>query len=62
MTFNEANTVEQMVIDACVELGWHFVPPPTLPQLPPDVFVESQLRKALTLFNQENATQPDRGR
>lgn len=26
--FNEANTVEQMILDACQGLGWQFVPGP----------------------------------
>ena len=42
--FNEANTVEQMILDACQGLGWQFVPGPQLPRQAGDVFVESQLR------------------
>jgi len=60
MTFNEANTVEQIVIDACVSLGWRFVPAPTLPRQPSNVFVESLLRQALIKLNPEIAAQPDR--
>jgi len=60
MTFSEANTVEQMVLDACVSLGWRFVPASTLPPQPSDVFVESLLRQALIKLNLEIAAQPDR--
>ena len=60
MNFNEANTVEQMVIDACVSIGWRFVTAPTLPRLPSDVFVESLLRLSLIKLNPEIADQPDR--
>ncbi len=30
--FNEANTVEQMILDACQGLGWQFVPGRQLPR------------------------------
>jgi len=29
MSFNEANTVEQMVLDACIQNGWEYVPGPS---------------------------------
>ena len=58
--FNEANTVEQMILDACQGLGWQFVPGPQLPRQAADVFVESQLRDALIRLNPEIAAQPDR--
>lgn len=58
--FNEANTVEQMILDACEGLGWQFVPGPQLPRQAADVFVESQLRDALIRLNPEIAAQPDR--
>lgn len=60
MTFNESNTVEQMILDACQGLGWQFVPGPQLPRQAADVFVESQLRDALIRLNPEIAAQPDR--
>jgi type I restriction enzyme R subunit len=60
MMFNESNTVEQMILDACRELGWQFVPGPQLPRQVADVFVESQLRDALIRLNPEIAAQPDR--
>ena len=58
--FTESNTIEQMIIDACVLLGWRFVPAPTLPRQPSDVIVESLLRLALIKLNPEIAAQPDR--
>ena len=58
--FNEANTVEQMVLDACVHLGWQYVHVPTLSRQPSDVFVEPLLRSALIKLNLEIAFQPDR--
>ena len=58
--FNEANTVEQMILDACQGLGWQFVPGPQLPRQAAEVFVESQLRDALIRLNPEIAAQPDR--
>ena len=60
MSFNEANTVEQMIIDACQKLGWQFVSGPQLPRQPGDVFVESKLRDSLIRLNPEIAAQPDR--
>ena len=57
---NEANTVEQMILDACQQFGWQFVPGPQLPRQAADVFVESQLRDALIRLNPEIAAQPDR--
>ncbi len=60
MTFNEANTVEQMVIDACQGPGWQFVPGPQLPRQAADVTPESQSRDALIRPGPEIAAQPDR--
>lgn len=60
MSFNESNTVEQMILDACQVLGWQFVSGPQLPRQAADVFVESQLRDALIRLNPEIAAQPDR--
>ncbi len=60
MTFNEANTVEQMVLDACVSNGWTYATGPSLSRQASDVFVESSLRQALIILNPEIAEQPDR--
>lgn len=59
MIFNEANTVEQMVIDACVALGWEYVPAKELDRQNGDVLVESRVREALVRLNPEIATNPD---
>lgn len=60
MTFNEANTVEKMILDACQKLGWHYVSGLQLSRQIGDVFIESQLRDALIRLNPEIAAQPDR--
>ena len=60
MTFNEANTVEQMILDACQGLGWRYVSGPEPPRQVSDVFVEPILREALIRLNPEIAVQPDR--
>ena len=60
MTFNEANTVEQMVLDACIQNGWKYVPGPSLARQVSEVFVEASLRQALIKLNPEITTQPDR--
>ena len=39
MTFNEENTVEQLVLDSCVSLGWKYVSGPELPRQLGDVSV-----------------------
>ena len=56
--YNEANTVEQMIIDTCSQLGWRFVPGSSLPRQPSDVFVYSMLRDALIKLNPEIAARP----
>ena len=60
MTFNEANTVEQLILDAAEQAGWRYVAGPLLKRLPSEVFVEDLLRKALVRLNPEIAAQPDR--
>ncbi|QDV27370.1 PDDEXK family nuclease [Aureliella helgolandensis] len=57
MTFNEANTVEQMILDVCEKLGWQFVPGPQVSCQAADVFVDSPLRDALIRRNPEIAAQ-----
>jgi len=57
--FTESNTVEQMVIDACVSLGSRYVPAPAMPPHLSNLFVESLLRQALVMLNSEIAVQPD---
>jgi len=58
--FNELNAVEQMVIDACRELGWRYVPAKDLQRQTSDVMVESMVREALVRLNPEIAAEPDR--
>ncbi len=58
--FTEANTIAQMILDACVKLGWRYVYAPTLSRQTSEVFVESLLRQALIKLNPEIAEQPDR--
>lgn len=60
MTFTEANSVEQMVLDTSVPLGWRYVPGPTLPRQVSEVFVESLVRQALVKLNPEIAGQTER--
>jgi type I restriction enzyme R subunit len=58
--FTEANTVEQMVLDTCITLGWRYVDAPTLSRQASDVFVEHLIREALIKLNPEIVDQPDR--
>lgn len=60
MTFNEANTVEQMVLDEATKLGWAYVPFKGLPRQKHEVLVEAKVRDALNRLNPEIAEQPDR--
>ena len=60
MTFNEANTVEQMVLDEATKLGWAYVPFNGLPRQKHEVLVEAKVRDALIRLNPEIAEQPDR--
>ncbi|MEQ8854780.1 hypothetical protein [Gimesia sp.] len=56
--FNEANTVEQIVVDVCVSNGRTYVTGPSLLRQASDIFVESPLRQALIKLNPEIADQP----
>ena len=64
MSFNESNTVEQMIIDAATSLssgtGWTYIAGLTLPRQPGDVMVEPWVREALIALNPEIAEQQDR--
>jgi type I restriction enzyme, R subunit len=69
MTFTEANTVEQMILDAVGRDGgtaakrapkWNYVPGPLLPRQRSEVIVELWLREALINLNPEITSQPDR--
>lgn len=58
--FDEANTVEAMVLDRMTELGWTYLHGPTLPRSPSDVLLESVLTGALLRLNPDIAAAPDR--
>ena len=65
--FSEADTVEQMILDAFAKRSgellpacWDYVPAIELPRQPGDVTVEPWMRDALIRLNPEIADQPDR--
>ena len=65
VSFNEFNTVEQMILDATskrdgIETKWSYVPGPQLPRQGGDVMVEPWVRQALINLNLAIAAQPDR--
>jgi type I restriction enzyme R subunit len=65
MTFNESNTVEQMILDAAAKQSgsdsvWTYVPGSQLPRQSNEVMVESWVREALIRLNPEIAAQSDR--
>ena len=65
MSFNEINTVEQMILDAVTkhsgtEATWTYLFGPQLPRQSTEVMVESWVREALIRLNGEIAAQPDR--
>ena len=49
--FNEANTVEQMLINAAGDCGWFYVEPSQVPRIPDDVIVPQWLQTALIELN-----------
>ena len=58
--FDEANTVEAMVLDRMTKLGWTYVHGPSLQRSTSDVLLESVLVGALVRLNPEIAAQPER--
>ena len=65
MSFNESNTVEQMILDAATKHGdkesnWIYVFGPQLPRRNSEVMVESWVRESLVRLNPDIAAQPDR--
>src|SRR3984957_7047641 len=65
MTFNESNTVEQMILHAAskrsgVEAKWTYVFGPQLPRQITEVMGDSWVREALIRLNPEIGAQPDR--
>lgn len=63
--FTEANTVEQLILDAAYKRGgtetsWNYVSGTEIPRQNDDVMVESWVREALIKLNPEIAVEPDR--
>lgn len=59
-TFNEDNTIEQMVITTLKANGWKYIPAEELPREYSDVIVEPMVKDALIRLNPEIAEDPDR--
>jgi type I restriction enzyme R subunit len=60
MRFDEANTVEALVIDRMTQLGWTYMHGPTLQRSTSDALLESLLTDALIRLNPEIAAEPER--
>ena len=65
MSFTEANTVEQMTLDAVTHLAgaaenWEYLPGSQLPRQSHEVMVEPWVRASLIRLNPDIAAQPDR--
>ena len=60
MTFNEANAVEEFILDRMTAVGWTYVHGPSLPRATADVMVEPHVREALIRLNPEIAAQEER--
>lgn len=58
--FNEANAVEEFILDRMTAVGWTYVHGPSLPHASTDVMVEAHVREALIRLNPEIATSPER--
>ena len=59
-SFNEDNTIEQMVISTLQNNGWKYIPAEQLPRLHSDVLVESMVKDALIRLNPAIAEEPSR--
>ncbi len=59
-TFNEHNTIEQMIIAVLKHNGWKYIPAKDLPRRYSDVMVEPMVRDALIRLNPEIASEPSR--
>lgn len=60
MSFDEANTVEAMVLDRMTKIGWTYVHGPSLDRTTADVLLEPVLAGALRHLNPDIAAQPER--
>ena len=49
-TFNEDNTIEQMIISTLKSNGWKYIPAEELPRMHSDVLVEPILRYETVIF------------
>ncbi|MXZ30205.1 MAG: type I restriction endonuclease subunit R [Acidimicrobiia bacterium] len=58
--FDEANSVEAMVLDRMTRLGWTYIRGPSLERSTSDVLLESVLTGALIRLNPAIAAQPER--
>jgi type I restriction enzyme R subunit len=58
--FNEANTVEELLLAQMVKLGWTYVHGSELDRTSADAMVESSVRAALVRLNPEIAAEPER--
>ena len=59
-TFNEDNTIEQLVITSLKNNGWAYISPDDLDRELSDVMVESMVKSALIRLNPEIAAEPSR--
>lgn len=59
-TFNEDNTIEQLVITSLKNNGWAYTSPDDLDRELSDVMVESMVKSALIRLNPEIAAEPSR--
>ena len=60
ITFNEANSVRDLVGDHAVTGGWDFIPGADLDRDETEVLIVSDLRDALIRLNPTIAAKPDR--
>lgn len=59
-SFNEDNTVEQMVLTTLAQNGWKYIPSEDLPRMHSDVLVEPMVKEALIRLNPCIAEEPSR--
>lgn len=59
-SFNEDNTIEQMVLTTLVQNGWKYIPSEDLPRMHSDVLVEPMVKEALIRLNPCIAEEPSR--
>ena len=59
-TFNEENTIEQMIVSTLGSNGWTYIPAEELPRDYSDVMVEPMVKEALIRLNPEIKAEPSR--